>query len=73
MPHPLRDCPGLLAGRIGHVWGDRYWSRILEGEPPEDETGARAGVSNTGVRPPKKKNEGAPNFSPISPRKTAPG
>jgi REP element-mobilizing transposase RayT len=22
-------------GRIGHVWGDRYWSRILDGEPPE--------------------------------------
>jgi REP element-mobilizing transposase RayT len=20
-------------GRIGHIWGDRYWSRILEGEP----------------------------------------
>jgi hypothetical protein len=23
------------AGRTGHVWGDRYWSRVLEGEPPE--------------------------------------
>jgi hypothetical protein len=22
-------------GRIGHIWGDRYWSRVLEGEPPE--------------------------------------
>jgi REP element-mobilizing transposase RayT len=22
-----------LEGRIGHIWGDRYWSRILEGEP----------------------------------------
>jgi REP element-mobilizing transposase RayT len=22
-------------GNIGHVWGDRYWSRILEGEPPD--------------------------------------
>jgi hypothetical protein len=21
--------------RTGHVWGDRYWSRVLEGEPPE--------------------------------------
>jgi REP element-mobilizing transposase RayT len=20
----------------GHVWGDRYWSKVLEGEPPED-------------------------------------
>jgi REP element-mobilizing transposase RayT len=20
----------------GHVWGDRYWSKVLEGEPPEE-------------------------------------
>jgi hypothetical protein len=20
----------------GHVWGDRYWSKVLEGEPPAD-------------------------------------
>jgi hypothetical protein len=24
-----------LTGRTGHIWGDRYWSVILEGEPPE--------------------------------------
>jgi hypothetical protein len=24
-----------LVGRTGHIWGDRYWSVILEGEPPE--------------------------------------
>jgi hypothetical protein len=24
-----------LTGRTGHVWGDRYWSDILAGEPPE--------------------------------------
>jgi hypothetical protein len=23
-------------GRTGHIWGDRYWSRVLEGEPPEE-------------------------------------
>jgi REP element-mobilizing transposase RayT len=22
-----------LTGRTGHIWGDRYWSAILEGEP----------------------------------------
>jgi hypothetical protein len=22
-------------GRTGHLWGDRYWSEMLEGEPPE--------------------------------------
>jgi hypothetical protein len=25
----------LSADRTGHVWGDRYWSRVLEGEPPQ--------------------------------------
>jgi hypothetical protein len=24
-------------GRSGHVWGDRYWSEILVGEPPPGE------------------------------------
>jgi REP element-mobilizing transposase RayT len=24
-----------LTGRTGHIWGDRYWSVILDGEPPE--------------------------------------
>jgi hypothetical protein len=26
----------LRAERTGHVWGDRYWSRVLEGEPSEE-------------------------------------
>jgi REP element-mobilizing transposase RayT len=37
----------LLHGRSGHIWGDRYWSRILEAEPPdwaEEATGAVGGV-----------------------------
>jgi hypothetical protein len=39
-------------GRIGHIWGDRYGSRILEGEPPrEEESGAGRGDSGNGVRP----------------------
>jgi hypothetical protein len=25
----------LRRGRSGHIWGDRYWSRVLEGEPPQ--------------------------------------
>ncbi|MDR2784867.1 MAG: transposase [Treponema sp.] len=55
-------------GRIGHIWGDRYWSRILEGEPPEDEeNGGAAAASNTGVRPHNGKNEGPPGFPPIFP------
>jgi hypothetical protein len=53
-------------GRIGHIWGDRYWSRIVEGDPPwNEENGEAAAVSNTGVRPPNGKNEGPPGFSLI--------
>ncbi|MDR3357067.1 MAG: transposase [Spirochaetaceae bacterium] len=38
------------SGRTGHLWGDRYWSRILEGEPPDG--GAAGGVPPAcGVRP----------------------
>jgi REP element-mobilizing transposase RayT len=59
------------AGWIGHVWGDRYWSRILEGEPPENEENSGA-AANTGVRPPGGKNEGVPCFSPIFHPPTAP-
>jgi hypothetical protein len=32
------------SGRIGHIWGDRYWSKILEGPPPAEE-------GEIGVRP----------------------
>jgi hypothetical protein len=32
-------------GRTGHIWGDRYWSRILEGEP-DVEGEAAEGPSN---------------------------
>jgi REP element-mobilizing transposase RayT len=38
-------------GRIGHIWGDRYGSWIVEGEPPEKETGTGRGDSDIGVRP----------------------
>jgi REP element-mobilizing transposase RayT len=38
-------------GRIGHIWGDRYGSRIVEGEPPEEDAGAGRGDTDTGVRP----------------------
>jgi hypothetical protein len=58
-----------LTGRSGHIWGDRYWSRILEGEPPEDASGA---VSATGVRPRRQKRERGPRFSAVSPAPPAP-
>jgi hypothetical protein len=60
-------------GRIGHIWGDRYWSRILEGEPPEEkENGGAAEAANMGVRPHNGKNGGPPGFPLIFPLSTAP-
>jgi hypothetical protein len=47
-------------GRMGHVWGDRYWSRVVEEEPPEGtaevdwkavDVGAETGVLPSGARP----------------------
>jgi hypothetical protein len=49
------------AERTGHVWGDRYWSRVLEGEPPEEavevdwaavEVAAEMGEISFGTCPP---------------------
>jgi hypothetical protein len=73
-----------LMGWIGHIWGDRYWSRILEGEPPEDAgaeaacgagSGGRVGRSrgqsetpDTGVRPWRRKRGRGPRFSASPPR-----
>jgi hypothetical protein len=74
-------------GRTGHIWGDRYESWVLEGEPPE--TGAdsvnavSAGGANlagaglrggwkTRVRPLNGKPAGKGLFSPLSPHPTPP-
>jgi hypothetical protein len=51
----------LSTDRTGHVWGDRYWSRVVEGEPPEEvtevdweavEVAAETGVISFGPQPP---------------------
>jgi putative transposase len=63
-----------LIGRTGHIWGDRYWSAILEGEPPEEavwEAGEEATAEpkvwlRDGVRPRKEKKANPAGFSPIS-------
>jgi REP element-mobilizing transposase RayT len=43
LPHIMQWLKQTFAARYnvmkhydGHVWGDRYWSLVLEGEPPED-------------------------------------
>jgi hypothetical protein len=60
-----------LEGRIGHIWGDRYWSEILEGEPEEGavvELGEE-GVSKAenGVRPLREKRSRGRHFSRLTP------
>jgi hypothetical protein len=51
----------LHADRTGHVWGDRYWSKVLAGEPPAwaaevdweaVEAAAETGVISFGTCPP---------------------
>jgi hypothetical protein len=51
----------LRTERTGHIWGDRYWSRVLEGDPPEGaaevdweavDVGAETGEISFGVWPP---------------------
>jgi hypothetical protein len=51
----------LLNGWTGHIWGDRYWSRIAESEPPDgtehlteavaDEVAAELSPAGGGGRP----------------------
>jgi hypothetical protein len=63
----------------GHVWGDRYWSRVLEGEPPEgagDVVAAGTGEISfgrcpvDGVSPLTAENPAEPRFSPQTPAPT---
>jgi hypothetical protein len=60
------------AGRIGHIWGDRYWSRIVEGDPVVVEEGEPPGGASNGDRPCRGKNEGKSCFPPIFPFPPAP-
>jgi REP element-mobilizing transposase RayT len=55
------------AGRIGHIWGDRYWSRIVEGDP-----GAEEAEPANGDRPRWRREEGKLGFFLIFPVFTAP-
>jgi REP element-mobilizing transposase RayT len=35
-------------GRCGHIWGDRYWSQVLEGEPPDGQATEDVGCDGVG-------------------------
>jgi REP element-mobilizing transposase RayT len=60
-----------MEGRIGHIWGDRYGSRILEGEPEEGEAVvvgemAEHEIGNeNGVRPQSRKQQNGTGSPPI--------
>jgi hypothetical protein len=77
----------LQRGRSGHIWGDRHWSRVLEGEPPEwagevdweaVEVAAETGVLSSGTRPPDEvspltaENPAGSGFSPQNPARFPP-
>jgi REP element-mobilizing transposase RayT len=63
-------------GRIGHIWGDRYWSRIVDGEPPGEGDGEPAttdrGETDPGVRPQWRRKAAGRGFSTIFPFPTTP-
>jgi hypothetical protein len=74
-------------GRTGHIWGDRYWSRVLEEEPPDwaeevdwetVEAAVKTGVLSSGtclsdgVSPPAAKNPAKTHFSPQNPARSPP-
>jgi hypothetical protein len=42
----------LRVGRTGHRWGDRYWSEVLEGEPPEGAAAVDWEAVEAGAEPP---------------------
>jgi hypothetical protein len=77
----------LRTDRIGHVWGDRYWSRVLEGEPPQwavevdwaaVDVAAETGEISfgtcppDGVSPPATENPAETGFSPKNPARSPP-
>jgi hypothetical protein len=62
-----------LAGRIGHIWGDRYWSGIVEdGEVPAGEWAEMGGEMAEGVRPQDRETTLQAIFSLIFPPSSAP-
>jgi hypothetical protein len=76
----------LRTGRTGHRWGNRYWSEVLEGEPPEGaaavdwkavEAEAEAPTAadmrrrRNGVRPQQVENGAETPFSPEIPLRAA--
>jgi hypothetical protein len=72
--------------RTGHLWGNRYWSCVLEGEPPEGAgemdweaveaaaeppTAADMRRRRNGVRPRQAEKGAEPPFSPEIPLRAA--
>jgi hypothetical protein len=70
----------LCVGRTGRVWGGRYWSRVLEGEPSEGAVEVAAETEElaagtylpTGVSPPTAETPMETGFSPQNPARSPP-
>jgi hypothetical protein len=50
------------AGRTGHIWGDRYWSRIVGEGEVDTEDSASERESGNGVCPHGREKAGKPWF-----------
>jgi hypothetical protein len=61
-----------LTGRTGHIWGDRSWSLILEGEPVEEEGAEAALEAGKGDSPHRREWRRGPQFPPVFPAPLAP-
>jgi hypothetical protein len=59
-------------GRIGHIWGDRYWSEVVEELPEEAGEAAVGDVGGNGVRPHGAGTGAKPHFPLIFPPPSPP-
>jgi REP element-mobilizing transposase RayT len=56
----------------GHTWGDRYWSKVIDGEPPEEEITAGDAVREESGKEEKAAGEGE-QIPKARPREGPPG
>jgi REP element-mobilizing transposase RayT len=57
----------------GHVWGDRYWSKVIDGEPPEEEIAAGEAVHGDCAEGSAAEEEEGGQVSKARPREGSPG
>jgi hypothetical protein len=56
----------------GHTWGDRYWSKVIDGEPPEDGIATKEAVREESGEE-ERASEGGGRIPTACPREGPPG